>query len=56
MKNYGGQHLSNSEINIDEELGDILYLILKLSNQTNINLEEAFLKKLKKIRSKYPIK
>ena len=55
-KNYGGQHIAKSEINMDEELGDLLYLILKLSNQTNINLEEAFLRKLEKIRSKYPIK
>jgi len=56
MKNYGGQHTKYSEINMDEELGDVLYLILKLANQTNINLEEAFIKKIEKIRNKYPVK
>ena len=56
MKNYGGQHTKDSEINMDEELGDIFYLVLKLSNQTNIDLGEAFLKKVEKIRNKYPIK
>lgn len=54
MKNYGGQHTQNSEINMDEELADVFYLILKLANETNIDLEKALLTKMEKIRKKYP--
>lgn len=40
---------------VEEELADIFYYLLRLSHKTNINLEEALLKKLKKNADKYPV-
>ena len=56
IKNYGGQHTQDSEVNMDEELADVFYLVLKLANETNIDLEKALLAKMEKIKAKYPVK
>lgn len=56
MKNYGGQHISNSDINMGEELADILYNLLKLANTININLSKEFIEKMDKNRERFPPK
>lgn len=55
MKDYGGQHTNDSEINMDEELADMLYLLLKLANETNVNLQEAFSSKIEKTAKRFPV-
>ena len=45
----------NNEI-IGEELADVLYHILVLSHDLNIDIRKALKKKIKKIDAKYPIK
>lgn len=55
MKNYGGQHTTiNLENNMDEELADVFYLLLKLANESNINLGIAFGKKMEKNSKRFP--
>ena len=54
MKNYGGQHVKRSESGMDEELADMLYLLLKLANETNVDLNDALLKKLEKNAKRFP--
>jgi NTP pyrophosphatase (non-canonical NTP hydrolase) len=41
---------------IEDELSDIFYYLLRISSKLNINLEESLLKKMKKNAEKYPIK
>lgn len=41
---------------IADELGDVLHNILLIADEFDINLEEAFLRKLKKTEKKYPAK
>ncbi len=40
---------------IKEELADVYYWLLLLSNKLNINLDQAFLEKMKKNKKKYPV-
>ena len=49
-RTYGEQSIKeNEELNdLGEELADVLFVLLCLANQTGINLEKAFEKKLKK--------
>lgn len=49
--------LNNSEKKekISEELADILYLLLRISDKYSIDLSESFKKKLEKNKQKYPI-
>ncbi|WP_185872420.1 nucleotide pyrophosphohydrolase [Blattabacterium cuenoti] len=50
-RNYGEQSKKKNckkEENLGEELSDVLFIIICLANQTGINLEESFHKKLKK--------
>ncbi len=50
-RHYGEQSQKrNFQINEDlgEELSDVLFIVVCLANQTDIDLEESFLKKLKK--------
>jgi len=56
MKNYGGQHTSNSNNNMDEELADMFYLLLKLANETKIDLNDALLRNLEKNTKRFPVK
>ena len=56
MKNYGGQHTSDKDINMDEELADLLYLLLKMSNECNVDLGKAFTLKMEKNAKRFPPK
>ncbi|WP_185874041.1 MazG nucleotide pyrophosphohydrolase domain-containing protein [Blattabacterium cuenoti] len=50
-RNYGEQiskKNSKKKESLGEELADVLFILICLSNQTGINLEEYFMKKLKK--------
>lgn len=51
------QELSQSDARqrIEHELGDILYCLLRLSDVLEIDLERAYLDKLRVISAKYPI-
>ncbi len=48
-RRYGEQSEKESDKNKDlgEELADVIFVVLCLANQTGVNLEEAFQKKLK---------
>jgi len=48
-RRYGEQSekASDKDKDLGEELADVLFVVLCLANQTGINLEEAFEKKLK---------
>ena len=39
---------------IKEEIADIFYYLVRISEKLDINIEEAFLNKMKKNRKKYP--
>ncbi|WP_185873481.1 nucleotide pyrophosphohydrolase [Blattabacterium cuenoti] len=47
-RNYGEQSNKNEEINEDlgKELSDVLFVVICLANQTGIDLEKSFNKKL----------
>jgi len=47
-RRYGEQSEKESDKNKDlgEELADVMFVVLCLANQTGVNLEEAFAKKL----------
>ena len=47
-RRYGEQSEKESDKNIDlgEELADVMFVVLCLANQTGVNLQEAFNKKL----------
>lgn len=54
MKDYGGAHTKDKPVNMEEELADVLYLLLKLANENNVDLQNAFTSKVEKIRKKFP--
>ena len=39
---------------IKDEIADIFYYLVRISDKLDINIEEALLKKMKKNREKYP--
>lgn len=49
-RTYGDQSFKDSDLNnnISDEVADILWVLICISNQTGINLEEAFLKNIEK--------
>jgi NTP pyrophosphatase (non-canonical NTP hydrolase) len=49
-RKYGDQSEKDSdrELNLADEMADVLFVLLCLANQTNVNLEEAFIKNLGK--------
>ena len=49
-------HIKSHKEDIGEELVDVLYWVLLLSHDINIDLEKAFAKKMKKNEKKYPVK
>lgn len=49
------QHLVNHKDAVGEELADVLYWVLLLSLDLKIDLESAFLEKMKKNAQKYPV-
>jgi len=54
MKDYGGSHTKDKPTNLEEELADVLYLLLKLANENDVDLQNALLTKIEKIREKFP--
>jgi len=54
MKNYGGQHTADSDHNMHEELADVFYLLLKLANESNVDLVQAFSQKMEKNAQRFP--
>ena len=48
-REYGEQSKkpSDNKLNLGEELADVLFVLLCIANQTNINLQDEFDKKLK---------
>lgn len=49
------QHAIDHKSDIAEELADVFYRVLLLSNKLDINLTEEFRKKMTKNMEKYPI-
>lgn len=49
------EYVKNNKDKISEELADILYWILLISNDLNIDISKAFLDKLAKNDLKYPV-
>lgn len=47
-------HIKNKKADVGEELADVFYWVLLLANKTDINLVEAFEKKMAKNEAKYP--
>ena len=50
-RSYGEQSAGSAELKPDDladELSDVLFVLICLANQTDIDLEEAFMKNLKK--------
>lgn len=49
-RRYGEQSEkeSDKQINLADELADVLFVLMCIANQTNINLEEALIKNLDK--------
>jgi NTP pyrophosphatase (non-canonical NTP hydrolase) len=49
-RKYGDQSEKDSDrdLNLADEMADVLFVLLCLANQTNVNLEEAFLKNIAK--------
>jgi dCTP diphosphatase len=48
-------YLSQHKDDVAEELADVLYWVLLMSNDLNINLGEAFAAKMAKNELKYPV-
>lgn len=49
------QYIKDYKEEISEELADVFYWVLLMSHDLNINITEAFNKKLKKNEIKYPV-
>ncbi len=49
------EHSRTNKTEVGEELADVFYWVLLLSNKLDINLVEAFQKKMSKNEAKYPI-
>jgi len=49
------KYIIDNKDEIGEEIADVLYWVLLMSHDLNINILEALQKKLKKIENKYPI-
>ncbi|MFA6391183.1 MAG: nucleotide pyrophosphohydrolase [Patescibacteria group bacterium] len=49
------KYIDTNKSDIGEELADVLYWVLLMSNDLNIDIEEALEKKIKKNEEKYPI-
>lgn len=48
-------HIESKREDVGDELADVLYWVLLLSNDLNIDISEAFVRKLEKNNEKYPI-
>jgi len=49
------ERLEKIHISAQDEAADILFALLSFCNTTGIDLEDAFLQKLEKTKSKYPV-
>lgn len=49
------KHVLENKGEISEEIADVLYWVLLLSNDLNIDISEAFKMKLEKNNAKYPV-
>jgi dCTP diphosphatase len=49
------EHIEKHKADVGEELADVLYWVLLMSNDLDIDIADAFLKKLEKNGSKYPV-
>ena len=49
------KYIQDNREDIGDELADVLYWVLLMCNDLDINLVQAFEKKLEKSRQKYPI-
>lgn len=49
------EHVINHKDDLGEEIADVLYWVLLLSNKINLNLTDAFEKKMQKNEAKYPV-
>ena len=49
------EHIKNKKADVGEELADVFYWVLLLANKTDINLVDAFEKKMAKNEAKYPV-
>lgn len=50
------KYIKKNKKEIADELADVLYWVLLLSHDLNIDIEKAFLLKMKKNNKKYPVK
>ena len=50
------EYIKKNKIEIGKELADVFYWVLLLSHDLNIDIEKAFLLKMKENSKKYPIK
>lgn len=49
------EYVKSHREEIGDELADVLYWVLLMSNDLNIDISETFLKKLEKNGAKYPV-
>jgi len=49
-------HIKKNKKEVAKELADVLYWVLLMSNDLNIDLEKAFVLKMKENNKKYPVK
>jgi NTP pyrophosphatase (non-canonical NTP hydrolase) len=49
------KHVLNNKEEIGHEIADVLSYLLMLSHDLDIDIEKAFLNKLKKVNEKYPV-
>lgn len=50
------EYLKKNKENVGEELADVLYWVLLMSNDLKVDIVKEFNKKLKKNEEKYPVK
>ena len=51
-----GQDISNADKNkVEDEIADIFFYLIRLSQKMNIDIEKSFYKKLEKNKIKYPL-
>lgn len=48
-------HLKKRKDEVEDELADVLYWVLLIANDLDVDLSKAFLKKLEKSGAKYPV-
>jgi len=49
------KYIKNNKEQIGEELADVLYWVLLMSNDLNIDINKALIDKIKKNEQKYPV-